>query len=114
MPVNMRAAPTTHLVLLGDRTHSEGDTNNADLIFSVVRHKSPSVGEIGEHLTTTSICTKDDVSSILLKRGKTKKREREREREREKRNKRKRKNERETKKKRKKREEKRKKGGIYL
>jgi hypothetical protein len=25
MPKNMRAAPTTHLVLLGDGTHSKGD-----------------------------------------------------------------------------------------
>ena len=34
----------------------------------VVRHKSPSVGEIGEHPATGSFCTKDGASSSLLKR----------------------------------------------
>jgi hypothetical protein len=48
----MRATPTTHLVLLGDGTYSEGDTDIAHFIYGVVRHKSPSVGEIGEHLAT--------------------------------------------------------------
>jgi hypothetical protein len=46
----MRAAPTTHLVLLGDGTHAEGDTDITHLNFGIVRHKRPSVGEIGEHM----------------------------------------------------------------
>jgi hypothetical protein len=34
----------------------------------VVRHKSPSVGEIGEHPSTVSFRTKDSVSSTLPKK----------------------------------------------
>jgi hypothetical protein len=49
MPEDMRTAPTAHLVPLGDGAHSEGDTNITHLALGVVRHKSPSVGEIGEH-----------------------------------------------------------------
>jgi hypothetical protein len=101
MPENMRAAPTTQLVLLGDGTCSEGDTNVAHLIFGVVRHKSPCVGEIDEHITIGSICTKDDVGSILLKKEKTKEREREREK-------------RETKEKRKKEEKEKKERDIFI
>jgi hypothetical protein len=42
------------------------------LIFSVVRHKGPSVGEIGEHLATGLILTKDGASSALLLKRKKK------------------------------------------
>ena len=45
------------------------------MAFGVVRHKSPSVGEIGEHPTTGSFHTKDAIDSALLnkKREKNKK-----------------------------------------
>jgi len=41
-----------------------------------MRHKSPSVGEIGEHPATESFCTKDGASSASPKK---KKKERKRE-----------------------------------
>jgi hypothetical protein len=40
------------------------------LAFGVVRHKSPNVGEIGEHPATCSFHTKDGADSALLKRKK--------------------------------------------
>jgi hypothetical protein len=43
------------------------------LAFGVVRHKSPSVGEIGEHPATGSFHIKDDTSSALLKKKKNRK-----------------------------------------
>ena len=43
------------------------------MAFGVVRHKSPSVGEIGEHPATGSFHMKDDTSSALLKKKKNRK-----------------------------------------
>ena len=40
------------------------------LALYVMRHKSPSVGEIGEHLATGAISTKDGANSALLKKKK--------------------------------------------
>jgi hypothetical protein len=44
------------------------NTDITHLAFGVVRHKSPSVGEIGEHPSTGSFRTKDGAGSSLLKR----------------------------------------------
>ena len=46
------------------------------MAFGVVRHKSPSVGEISEHPATGSFHTKDGAGSALMKEKKRKKRER--------------------------------------
>ena len=45
------------------------------MAFGVVRHKSPSVGEIGEHPATGSFSTKNGAGSALLKRKKKKREE---------------------------------------
>jgi len=50
-----------------------GDTDTTLLALYVVRHKSPSVGEIGEHLATGAISTKDGANSALLKKERKKK-----------------------------------------
>jgi hypothetical protein len=55
----MGAASTVHLVLFGDETHSKGDTDTTHLTFGVLTQNSPSVGEIGERITASSIGTKD-------------------------------------------------------
>ena len=44
------------------------DTDITHLAFGVVRHKSPSVGEIGKHPATGAIRTKDGAGSTLLKK----------------------------------------------
>jgi hypothetical protein len=62
----MRTIPTAHLVLPVDRTHL--DTDTSPLALGVLRHKSPSVGEIGEHPTTGAINTKYGAGSTFLKK----------------------------------------------
>jgi hypothetical protein len=57
VPKNMGATSTLHLVLFGDGTHSEGDTNTTHSALGVLSYKSPSVGEIGERHATSSRCT---------------------------------------------------------
>jgi len=76
MPENMRTTPTAHLVL-PDWRDTLGDTDTTPLAFGVMRHKSPSVGEIGEHPATESFCTKDGASSASKKKKKRKKKRRE-------------------------------------
>jgi hypothetical protein len=58
MPENTGAVSTIHLVLFGGGTHSEGDTDITHLTLGVLRHKSLSVGGVGEHIAATSIHTK--------------------------------------------------------
>ena len=53
------------------------------MAFAVVRHKSPNVGEIGEHPATGSFYTKDGAGSALLKRKKKKRRKKRKKRKRE-------------------------------
>ena len=52
--------------------HSDANSNMTHMIFGVIRHKGPSLGEISDHLATRSIFTKDGASSALLKKGKNK------------------------------------------
>ena len=103
MPRNMETVPTVHQVFTGYRTHSEGNTNTTYLTLGVLTHKSPSVGEVGEQITASSIqrvsMSTEGSALVYLKK------EREREREREER----RRNKKEKKKVQKKREEKKKK-----
>ena len=76
VPKNTRAAPTAHLVLLGDGTHSEEDVDVAHLIL-VSWDTKVQVWQIGEHLATRSTRTKNGVGSVSPK-------EREREKEKQK------------------------------
>jgi len=55
MPRNVRTVPTVHWVFTGYRTHSEGNANTTHLTLGVATHKSPSVGEVGEQITASSI-----------------------------------------------------------
>ena len=52
---NMGTVPTIHWVFTSFRTHSEGNTNTTHLTLGVPTHKSPSVGEVGEQITASSI-----------------------------------------------------------
>ena len=51
-----------------------GDTDITPMALGVVRHKSPSVGEIGEDPATQAVHTKDGAGSILLKKENNEKR----------------------------------------
>ena len=55
MPRNMGTVPVVHWVFTGYRTHSEDNTNTTHLTLGVPTHKSLSMGEVGEQITTSSI-----------------------------------------------------------
>jgi hypothetical protein len=55
----MGAALIVHLVLFGDGTHSEGDTGTTHFTLGAMTHNHPSVGEIGEHFTASSVRTEE-------------------------------------------------------
>jgi hypothetical protein len=44
----MGAASIVHLILFGDGTHYEGDTDTTHFILGALTHNCTSVGEIGE------------------------------------------------------------------
>ena len=51
----MRSPRTWELLQLDAEDYSEGNTNTTHLTLGVPTHKSPSAGEVGEQITTSSI-----------------------------------------------------------
>ena len=75
----MGTVPTVHQVFTDYRTHAEGNTNTTHLTLGVPTHKSPSVGEVGEQITASSIQrvsqSVEGSALVYLKKRKENKRE---------------------------------------
>ena len=52
---DMQSPRTWELLQLDAGDYSEGNTNTTHLTLGVPTHKSPSVGEVGEQITASSI-----------------------------------------------------------